>query len=70
MKKANVKIGEVYWAKVSGKVVPVRIRSISTYGGWNAKSLKTGRVFRLKTAGRLRPRVEYALGLPKEKGKP
>jgi hypothetical protein len=55
MKKADVQIGRTYTAKVSGQLAPVRINSVSPYGGWNATNLSTGRVIRIKTAARLRP---------------
>ena len=54
MKKADVKIGGRYIAKVSGSIVPVRIDSESSHGGWNATNTKTGRAVRIKSAQRLR----------------
>ena len=36
MKKKDVKVGQTYLAKVSGKVVRVRIDRESRHGGWNA----------------------------------
>ena len=54
MKKADVKIGETYAAKVSGRIVHVRIDGVSAYGGWNATNLETKRVIRVKSAQRLR----------------
>jgi hypothetical protein len=54
MKKADIKIGRTYYAKVSNSVVPVRIDSISSFGGWNATNEKTGRQVHIKTAARLR----------------
>lgn len=54
MKKANVKIGTTYVAKVSNHVVPVRIDSLNVYGGWNGTNLETGRSVRIKSAQRLR----------------
>jgi hypothetical protein len=39
MKNKDVKIGGVYYAKVSEKVVKVRIEGESRYGGWDAKNL-------------------------------
>jgi len=67
MKKADVKVGGVYAAKVSGKVVPVRIESVNGRGGWDAMNTVTGRKVRIKSAQRLRgPSVtgaeEAALG--------
>ena len=54
MKKADVKIGLVYRAKVSNKKVPVMIDRESSYGkGWEATNLSTGREIRIRTAARL-----------------
>jgi hypothetical protein len=36
MKKNEVKIGDLYTAKVSDRVVPVRIDGVNSHGGWNA----------------------------------
>lgn len=54
MKKSEVKVGGVYRAKVSNKVVEVRIDGESQYGGWNATNLATGKAVRIKSAQRLR----------------
>jgi len=54
MKKADVKVGNTYAAKVSGKVVPVRIDAESRYGGWDATNLATKKRVRIKSAQRLR----------------
>lgn len=55
MKQKDIKIGAIYGAKVTGKVVPVRIDRLSPSGiGWDATSLVTKRSVRVKTAGRLR----------------
>ena len=54
MKRAEVEIGGVYRAKVSGRLVYVTIRRPSVYGGWVAVSTLTGREVRIKTAARLR----------------
>ena len=54
MKKANVKVGEVYSAKVSGNVVPVRIDRENPRGGWDGTNLKTKKSVRIKSAQRLR----------------
>jgi hypothetical protein len=35
MKKNEIKVGECYTAKVSNRVVPVRIDSVNSHGGWN-----------------------------------
>jgi hypothetical protein len=58
MKKDEVKVGGVYAAKVSDKVVPVRLDSESQYGGWIGTNLKTGKQVRIKSAQRLRAEVK------------
>lgn len=60
MKKADVRLGATYTAKVSGRVVPVVLESESTYGGWNARNVTTGRSVRIKSAAKLRALVEPA----------
>jgi hypothetical protein len=54
MKKNEVKVGGTFLAKVSDKVVPVRITGESRYGGWDAVNTKTGKAVRIKSAQRLR----------------
>ena len=54
MKKHEVKVGSVYLAKVSDKVVPVRITGTSGHGGWDAVNEATGKKVRIKSAQRLR----------------
>lgn len=54
MKKAEVQVGATYTAKVSGTIQEVRITGLSTYGGWDARNVKTGRAIRIKGAQRLR----------------
>ena len=54
MKKADVTVGKTYIVKVSGNLVPVKLTSVSQYGGWNGKNTVTGRDVRIKTAARLR----------------
>ena len=54
MKKNEIKIGRVYKAKVTGKVVPVEIVSANPNGGWDGKNLSTGKAVRIKSAQRLR----------------
>ncbi len=58
MKKADVEIGGEYAAKVSRKLTRVKILGRSPRGGWNAVNLNTGRVIYIRTAGRLRWRLE------------
>lgn len=57
MRKSDVKIGNVYVAKVSDKLVDVRIDGISRLGGWQATNLHTGRIIRIKSAAKLRYEV-------------
>jgi len=57
MKKNDVKIGHCYTAKVSNRVVPVRIDSVCSHGGWNATNTATGKRIRVKSAQRLRRAV-------------
>ena len=47
MKRDEVKIGGVYTAKVTDKLVPVRIDAESRHGGFDAKNLATGKKVRL-----------------------
>ena len=54
MKKANVKIGEAYLCKVSGRLTRVRILRESPYGGWEAVNEDTRRDVRIRSAQRLR----------------
>ena len=60
MKKHEITIGGVYHAKVSGKVVPIRITGESPYGGWDAVNTQTKRAVRIRGAARLRRRVDRA----------
>jgi uncharacterized membrane protein YqiK len=54
MKKDQIKIGGLYTAKVSDKLVTVRIDSAHSSGGWNATNTATGKRIRIKSAQRLR----------------
>jgi len=54
MEKADVKVGSLYAAKVSGKVVPVRVDSVNGRGGWDATNTATNKKVRIKSARRLR----------------
>ena len=54
MKKADVVIGGRYLAKVSGTVVPVRVKAEHSLGGWLCTNEKTGRSIRVKSAQRFR----------------
>jgi hypothetical protein len=57
MKKNEVKIGSVYTAKVTNKVVQVRIDAENRHGGWDATNLETGKKVRIQSAQRLRGKV-------------
>jgi hypothetical protein len=57
VKKNEIEIRGVYVAKVSGKLVSVRIDRESPHGGWDATNLATGRPVRIRTAARLRGRA-------------
>ena len=54
MKKNEVKLGEMYVAKVSDRLVPVRIDSVHSRQGWNATNTKTGKRIHIKSPERLR----------------
>ena len=54
MKKNEVKVGNVYVAKVSDRLTEVRIDSTNTHGGWNATNVATGKRIHVKSAQRLR----------------
>ena len=57
MKKREIEIGGVYVAKVSGRIVTVRIDGESPYGGWDATNLETRHAVRIRSAARLRGRA-------------
>jgi len=57
MKKDEIKIGQCYKAKVSDRIVTVRIDSTNSHGGWNATNTATGKRIRVKSAQRLRRAV-------------
>ncbi len=59
MKKAEVKVGGTYRAKVSGRLTEVRIVSESRYGGWDAVNVLTNRTVRIKSAQRLRGETQH-----------
>jgi hypothetical protein len=62
MTKDEVKIGHTYEAKVSNRIVTVRIDSTNSHGGWNATNTATGKRIRIKSARRLWRPVETAGG--------
>ena len=58
MKKDEVQVGKVYTAKVTDKLVPVRIDAESRHGGWDATNMTTGKKVRIKSPQRLRAEVK------------
>ena len=71
MKKSEIKIGRTYSAKVTGKIVPVRIDAENPRGGWNATNTHTNRPVRIKSAQRLRdPANVGGTDTPKTGGAP
>ena len=53
MKKAEVSVGSVYFAKVTNKRVEVRIDAERARGGWDATNLSTNKKIVIKSAQRL-----------------
>jgi len=54
MRKNEVEIGGVYYARVTRNWVEVRIEKVTEWGrGWHATNLATGRRIVIKSAGRL-----------------
>jgi hypothetical protein len=66
MKKDEVQVGKVYTAKVTDKLVPVRIDGESRHGGWDATNLATGKKVRIKSPQRLRGEVKADGAKPAE----
>jgi len=60
MKKADVQIGATYLVKVASNLVPVKITCEHDGGGWEGRSMKTGKTIRIKNAQRLRKRLDDA----------
>jgi hypothetical protein len=69
MKKNEVKVGAVYNAKVSDKLVQVRIDGESRHGGWDATNLATNKKVRIKSPQRLRGEVKTG-GKKKSEARP
>lgn len=57
MKKSEVEIGATYIAKVSGKLVKIKITGEASYGGWIATNTATGRDVHIHGSQRLRRQV-------------
>ena len=53
MKKDDVKVGGTYTAKISDRLVSVRIDSAHSKLGWNATNTATGKRIHIKSAQRL-----------------
>jgi hypothetical protein len=53
-----VVINGLYWAKVSDKLVKVRILRRLTIGGWSAENQSTKREIHIRSAQRLRERCD------------
>jgi hypothetical protein len=64
MKKSDVKVGQVYSAKVSGNIVPVRIDRENPRGGWDGTNMVTKKAVRIKSAQRLRGKAAAWPGKP------
>ena len=60
MKQADVQLGKTYLVKVAGRIAPVKLVSVSPYGGWIGESLLTGREVRIRTAAKLRREYQTA----------
>ncbi len=65
MKKDDVKVGGIYTAKISDRLVSVRIDSAHSKQGWNATNTATGKRIHIKSAQRLRGPAKPAAA-PKE----
>lgn len=57
MKKQDVQLNQTYLVKVSGKLVPVALVQENQMGGWNGINLQTHRGVRIRSAARLRRRI-------------
>jgi len=60
MKKNDVQIGATYLVRVTGKLAPVRIVCEHPHHGWNGVNVDTKREVRIKSAQRLRKRLDAA----------
>ena len=70
MKKNEVQVGGVYSAKVSDKMVEVRIDAENRHGGWDATNLATNKKVRIKSAQRLRAVVAAEAAEPATPAEP
>jgi len=60
MKKADVQVNGTYLVKVAGNLVPVKITREHDNGGWEGRSVKTGKTIRIKSPQRLRKCLDDA----------
>ncbi len=58
MKKADVEVGARYWANVAGELCIIRLGPPRPTGGWDAINTRTGRPIFVRSAQRLRGRVQ------------
>jgi hypothetical protein len=58
MKKNEVQIGGIYSAKVTNRMVQVRIDAENRYGGWDGTNLATNKKIRIKSPAKLHKVVE------------
>ena len=65
MKKAEVKIGDKYYANVSGNRCEIQIDAEKPRGGWDATNLATGKKILIKSAQRLQGEVGTRRGRAK-----
>lgn len=65
MKKDQVQIGQTYHAKITTKIVPVRIDAEHKDGGWTGTNTQTNRKVRIKTAQKLRGKSDAAASADK-----
>jgi len=70
MKKNEVTVGQTYLAKVTNKVVPVRIDRENPEGGWDATNTATNKKVRIKSAQRLRGPADRHPANPDRKRQP
>ena len=68
MKKNEVKIGSVYTAKVSDKLVEVRIDGENRHGGWDGTNLSTGKKVHIKSPARLRVEAQPGTAAAEQEG--
>ena len=58
MKQRDVVLGQVYAVKVRSRIQPVRLVAESPSGGWVGRNEQTGREIRIRSAAKLRARLQ------------